>query len=413
MNKIFVLIFLFVYSCSFLIPQENLGIESNVNNLSKVKNYCSGSSDFELIDSGPYLQTSFKEMLRKTSFLELSSVDKFIIWSFFQMNARPDSSSPTSKLIGVYEYNGAVRYIDVAPGPKIEYPTLQALQQIIEDTRNKRNIYQLASIYDQYAPQNLKINQKFSNFISKNKENVLNNKDIKKVFARGEEILREGETVPKISFAKFLRHKKFIQNYKNQRQLFEYVPNKKFTISCNYDFKLYDSTIYLINENHIESNIFGLRDRKFKILVSTFQEIKNFELIPNSFFVKGNAKTQSPALCMYSQNEKDIWLISDQSRDPGQHLYHLMNYGLNSVETKEQLNKFLGFSRHLILRNPLRLIFESKRGSPEQLEQLLKLNIPTYNADNLGNVWLFFQNKNDQSFFYDPRNSGEISCEMK
>ena len=105
-------------------------------------------------------------------------------------------------------------------------------------------------------------------------------------------------------------------------------------------------------------------------------------------------------------------LASSNSRDPGQHLYHLIEYGLQEMNEIQKLDGLLKFSRHLFLKNPIRLILESERSSANQLTELLKLNMPIYNSEKLGKIWGYLKVKKKQHFIIDNRRSGEISCNM-
>ncbi|MCO4756273.1 MAG: hypothetical protein KC478_17460, partial [Bacteriovoracaceae bacterium] len=96
--------------------------------------------------------------------------------------------------------------------------------------------------------------------------------------------------------------------------------------------------------------------------------------------------------------------------DPGQHIYHMMGYGLKSSSSPKEISELVTFSRHLFLEDPTRLVFESNRSSKQQLEGLLKLNLPIYNARKLGNVWSYFADEDDNDFVIDDRTDGEITC---
>lgn len=414
-NKFIIYTLLLMMSCTVLIPKENLGVNQSTSDSVTQNNYCSSKTKTEFIDKGPYLQSDFISFINRVKKSEnISNIDQFVLWNFFQMNSRPDLSSPTSKFISVYEHKDKLNFVEVSSDKEGLLPSLMGLKYVLKKTKNKKSLTRLSLIYEKYASEYLKINKGFAQFLTENKKQILVNPITKRIYSRSGEILQEGETIPKFLFSKLIvKNKKLLNEtkYNINENLYNYKVNQKFEVNCNYDFKLYDSSIYLINEKFVKTNTFGIKTNKFSSLSSHLQKLDNIELLKGTYFFKGQSKTQSPSICTYKQNDKSFWLFSDSSRDPGQHLYHLMKYGLDEVTNKQQLNKFLNFSRHLILRTPLRLIFESKRGSKEQLDQLLKLNIPTYNADKLGNIWMYFSYQNDGSFLYDPRNDGQVTCQ--
>ncbi len=103
-------------------------------------------------------------------------------------------------------------------------------------------------------------------------------------------------------------------------------------------------------------------------------------------------------------------MFSNQSRDPGQHLFQLIRYGLTEANSFEKIDRLLRQSRYIFLTDPIRLILESNRGTKEQTQRLLKINLPLYNADKLGNIWSFSTFENQSRFIIDDRNSGEFFC---
>jgi hypothetical protein len=125
---------------------------------------------------------------------------------------------------------------------------------------------------------------------------------------------------------------------------------------------------------------------------------------------------RSSAVCVIEKKTKSgqdfMWLFSNASRDPGQHLYHLFRYGLAQVSSTQEVDKLLRHSRHLFLSDPVRLVIESDRSQDSQIENLLKLNIPIYNAEKLGNVWAYTQFQREGAhFIIDDRNFGAFSCQ--
>jgi hypothetical protein len=111
------------------------------------------------------------------------------------------------------------------------------------------------------------------------------------------------------------------------------------------------------------------------------------------------------------ENSADkIWAFSNQSRDPGQHLFHLVRYGLPRSQNLSEIDRLIRHSRHLFLSDPVRLIIESGRSRGDQIENLLKLNLPIYNAEKLGNIWSYSSIKGVSRFIIDERNPGAFVC---
>jgi hypothetical protein len=125
---------------------------------------------------------------------------------------------------------------------------------------------------------------------------------------------------------------------------------------------------------------------------------------------KGVSKVRSSAVCMMENQTKRIWTFSNQSRDPGQHLFHLVRYGLPSSKSTQEVSRLIKHSRHLFLSDPVRLVIESARSSKDQIENLLKLNLPIYHAESLGNIWAHTHFSEGDRFIIDGRNPGSFLC---
>ena len=82
---------------------------------------------------------------------------------------------------------------------------------------------------------------------------------------------------------------------------------------------------------------------------------------------------------------------------------------MNESVDKAEYSEYLNFSRHLVLKNPIRLIYEANRGTTVQLDKLLKFDIPIYYSTKLGNVFGVVKDKNAY-LFKDNRIPNEIKC---
>ncbi len=55
-------------------------------------------------------------------------------------------------------------------------------------------------------------------------------------------------------------------------------------------------------------------------------------------------------------------------------------------------------------------IIESRKSQEDQIQELLKLKIPLYNAKNLGKIWGMIDVDKNPKFVLDPRREGFITC---
>jgi len=375
-------------------------------------------NEIQLINDNKKSQQNYKQFIKHIEKeTKLNFIEKTVLWSLIQMNTRPDLSSPSAKLHFFLKYRGESFYFNYLSKKEDTFPYLYGLNSLIKKFKTKHNLYQLAQMIDQFYSNQIYVTPELEAFLQKHL-GQLNAHKSKNYYIRGDESLKTDERIPKQKLVPLISkfYKTNSKDYKVNDYLFSYKRNNSVKAMCNYDLGLYSSSIYLIHDKFVESNIFGIKDKKNAFLGSSTQNIQTIDFIKGTLFFKGKSEHRSAAMCSFEfpyDNQKNLWMVSTKSRDPGQHLYHLMEYGLQNVNSTEQLDKMLRFSRHLFLKTPIRLTLESQRSSSKQLDELLKLNIPLYNADKLGKIWGYHQSKNEQQFIIDDRRDGSLSCNKK
>ncbi|MAX65834.1 MAG: hypothetical protein QF441_01430 [Bacteriovoracaceae bacterium] len=423
MIKLILISFLFsITSCSLFIDNFNGDIleENNVVPLPVTKQTtCKKPSSQILLSPERNSQETFHtfyEKLNKTK--RFRFIDKAVLWSLIQMNLRPDLSSPTAKLQILLKIKKEKYYHSFSKEKNL-FPYLKLLDQLLKEHKSRYSLFDLAKMIDQNYHYPFLVSKELEIFLLKNKKKIAQNLQLKNTFFRGDETLQENESLPKINFRKivslYLKTKKASQ-YSRNSFLFEYKTQGSLTPYCNFDMNLYKESNFLIHKNEIESHIFGLKDKKNVFMAMSSQEIDLGQTIKNSFLFSGKSHVRSSAICLFKNKfhtSSPLWLFSTQSRDPGQHIFHLNQYGLNQTKSVKELDSLLKFSRHQFLQNPVRLVIESRRSSKEQLEELLKLNIPIYNAKRLGKIWAYYDDSKNPSFLLDERRQGALTCISK
>lgn len=411
------LFLLFLSSCAYFVERIDTPLVRHTENLNKAPEtpgYCpmDKKADFQLIGTKDNSQAVYTDLVKNAG--KLDFLDHFALWNLFQMSIRPDQSSATSRFQVLLHQNDETYYFDFfSEYPDDQYPFLYGVEWILKKFGKKRTLEQYAQMLHSPA-RRLKIGKDFENFLVKNLAAIRNNPELSPYYFRGADVLKENETSP------FLDYKTVLSIYRKAQKsqkiivntsLTHFVTEKGSTGSCNYDFNLYDNSIFLIDKVIPVANLFGLATPDSAFLASTSQKLDRISSLKGLPLFKGESKVRSSAVCMIENNGNKIWAFSNQSRDPGQHLFHLVRYGLPSSETTAEVDKLIKHSRHLFLSDPVRLIIESGRSSPEQIENLLKLNLPIYNADKLGNIWAYTKFKEGQRFILDDRNPGTFTCQ--
>lgn len=419
--KAILLILLIFSSCSYLIKsyEEDAIKKNGVNPLDETEvTYCSEKSQYILINDNELSQNSFREYLLNLEKKRIISfIDKVVLWSFMQMNLRPHQSSPSSKLQMLIKFKGEEKYFNSFSEKPNSYPYLNLLSTLLTEYKSQYSLKELAVIYERGAPRDVKVSGTLAKFLEANQKEIANDPTLKTIYLRGDEPLREKEGLPFLSMSKILNtylKSKNKTSYEIRNFLFnKFQQNSSFVPQCNFDMNLYKDSLFLISEDKVEAHTFGMKVDDNFFMAASSQSLDQFKSLNGTLNFQGESNIRSASICTYQKRLKPsetVWLISSGSRDPGQHLYHLQEYGLEEIENLENFDQLLKFSRHLFLKNPVRLVIESRRSQEDQIQELLKLDIPIYNAKKLGHIWGFYQNKKESSFILDVREEGHIEC---
>lgn len=418
MQKIILSFLISLSSCGTIINKiESPIVEKQIiiDNKEKRATYCplEDNPQIQIIGTSKSSQLSylkFSEKLKKTD-----AIDHFILWSLIQLSLRPDQSSPSARLQTLINHKGSVHYFDFFSEQDDEqYPYLYGLDWLIKKFKKTSSLETYVAIIESQFTDSLKVSPDLEKFLVKNQEMIKENPVFSPLYFRGNEVLKTNESIPPVDL-KFAISQ-FRKAYKKQNiiintTLHQFSTTKGYVGECNYDFNLYSNSIFLIDKMLPISNIFGLSLGTDSFMSSSSQIFSKAESLFNGPLFKGSSKVRSAAICSIANKANKIWTISNESRDPGQHLFHLIKYGLPLSSNVSELDKLLKHSRHLFLSDPIRLVIESNRSDQEQIQNLLKLNIPIYHAEKLGNIWAYIQDdKLNSRFIIDERNSGDFLC---
>jgi hypothetical protein len=407
---------LFLTSCSFFIKRIDTPLVKSPKTpeIESIQNFCSVNQQvhFQLVGTKDNSQSIYLEMIKYVSPIDF--LDHFALWSLLQLSVRPDQSSATSRFQILMNHNGRSHYFDFfSEESKDQYPFIFGIEFILKKFGKDKSLESYAQILNHFLRKKLKVGKEFEHFLIDNYKAIKNDSVLSQFYLRGADILKENETSPfldYLSVIKIYREAQKKQKIFVNNTLSPFVTDKGLKGSCNYDFNLYDNSIFLIDRVIPVANLYGLSTKDSGFLASSSQILQGMESLQGLPLFKGESKVRSTAVCMIENKNKKIWAFSNQSRDPGQHLFHLIKYGLPGTISSSEVDKLIKHSRHLFLSDPVRLVIESKRSSKKQIENLLKLNIPIYNADHLGNIWAYTQLKEGQRFIIDDRNPGAYSC---
>lgn len=362
--------------------------------------WCEKSPPVNVIHDDPLTIKEFPQYIKNQN---KSIADLGLLFTLYQMLARPDSTDWYSR-VQIHVKQGD-RHFSRDYSSQHTYPLYSAFRDLKQKKYLTQPISRTIAEANRLFPRKIKVQKELSLYLSRHKDGLKKIPSIKNKFFRLEKPLQYNETyfrdnieLPKDRKAKDTPH-----------HLFSLGEN----FSCNFDSGLYQKGIFLLSDNPQRENVFGLiKSNGDYILILTKKRPENlkrkkYQILP------GATSTALNPYCLMRKENQNVVLMGLKSRDSGQLLYHLFNYGVSESENAEDVYEYIKYPRHQFLLKPARLLYESKRGSDKKLRYFLNLDFPVYHADELGLIIGAWSDKKETTFLPDPRTNMNQSCQKK
>jgi hypothetical protein len=421
-------------SCSYLSQKFEAMAESNklkpmkpASNIVAKRNYCAPNTKLQYISEDEY-SLKFYRTLHPVLFenKNTSFIQKSIMLSLLEMSRRPDQSSPFSRLQVYLKLNGKNYYYDFRPKnleDDTKMPFLKGLDFLAKQFSPSLGLNSIATQMDQVIPKNIGVSLEFENFLKENKTDILKNDYLTTRFFKGDEVLTKYETFQRVSYRSIVDQynagfsKNADYEYDKNGLVANHSQKENFQTNCNYDLAR-ESTLKdeLLNVDQKKTHYMGLSEGdNFFLAVSSETLFRPFTTTNKmGYFMKARPSALPLPICEFKGKTQEVVLFSSDGRNPVQHLQHLEAYDIDQVDSTYGLNELLGFSRHLFLSNPDRILYESKRGRKAQLDFFLEMNFPIYHVESLGNIFghaTFKSDKGQESVLYsDDRSPARLWC---
>lgn len=375
-----------------------------------------------LLGSDKTAVKTFESFLKKAGYL--NKIEKMVAWSLFQMNMRPDLATPSSRFQVLTNTKTGVQYWDFKDSaldmdiPKSSPPMtfLFGLETLLNTYSTRHNLRTISTMLDNHLPLKVPISADFAGFIDQEKSRLASNKTFLKSFFKAGEQLRYGESIPKLPFTRIInRYYKF----KNRISVEVSTSNQMYSYTlpgganqealCNVDVQKYSQSEYEISPDDRERHhpfAIKFKEGQFFLAVTSISN-RNYRPLLDTFLMETTQDKTSVPLCYQLKESGASAYLSFKGRDPGQYLYNLFQYSIHQSTGPEELDQYLRYPRHLILKNPLRILYESSRSNEKDLDKFLDQNIPIYHSQSLGEVWLYSP---ESGFVIDDRGKAHLSC---
>lgn len=414
--KYFILIVIFIFSgCSFLIDTYEKQTTKQFEYKQPVGNrLCKGQSNIEIFSETPNLSKKFPEWIKNNP--NFTEIEYSIIFLLAQMKSSPHIISPTAAFdIIIANKSNYLHFNFSHQSVQAPFPFLMGLKYLLTTFPSRYKLSELARIVDKRVNIKVPISTNFYQFLTTNRDET-DSKLKNRFFIRGSEILKLSETIKFKDLEGFIRDveklptdRVFIDvNFFRKKVPISFGPNQNKGY-CNIDVNKYEKSIYPTQIKSLSQH-FGISIGDFHAHGVINQE-PSMKALRDSPFLKSKSPSTSVPLCVYEDGGNKYWFLSSQSRDPAQHLYHLLQYDLGKIKDNNDILALQNFSRHLFLKSPPRLLYEANRGSTKQLNNLLKLDFPIYYRNTLGKITSSISRGSRFNYLLDNRHNMEIFCE--
>ena len=409
-NNILILVTLFSSSCSFFIQLDQPDDKIVFKKLNNQK-VCSKRNSMTLgSQTGNSISKIKRKLLTISKEKSLAPIESFAIWSLIQLYLRPDKVSPSSSLQFIDTKKSKDDYFSFNSSNSRSYLYYDSISFLLKQYKSKKSLAQIAELANKVAPEYQIIDKDTAHSLLKNRSTIMKNKRARRYYFKGQQVLREGEALRTYDLTKSVlksRRKKV----KPQTYLFEEKIGKKIKIRCNFDLNIYRKSIYLIEPNKPDdSHPFSLSYKGNDFMAIASQTSDFSSMSSNTFSFKASSTKTHKAICKIEDGKNYITLMSSRGRDTGQHIFNLLEYKISSATSPEELIEILDFPRYVFLLNPKRMIYESDRSSPEQIQTFLNTGFPIYHRPNLGNIWMNYTIGKKSGMILDGRKDNALSC---
>jgi hypothetical protein len=405
-NTLSLLLVLFLFnSCSPIIQYFDNDDKIKLKEKKLPKLYCPVISDLNITHQSSIAVDDFlkisKTLKNKYHYNFVEMVMSYLV---YQSIVRPDSSHLNSRLQVFITNPKKDAYYDLN---QIGATSYRDILTILAKDFTTRPVKRLLAELKRVFPTRFKVQEQLQYFLAENKAQLKNNDQMRDFFKLARP-LQKGETFPRRAHH-FNFNKKRVKLSPAPLFNMKIAKNNSYKLSCNFDSGLYQNGLFIVRKKQYYTNSFALNDEDGHSFIAFSSRSKKEALSS-----KQSTSLATPApFCFYQDNSKKITLMSFDSKDPGQILYHLINYDIFNTSNPAEVMQYLSFPRHEILSKPSRLLFESKLSSKEQLNYFLSRSIPIYHAESLGQVWTLFRKLNQDkhsTFITDTRKRQVQSC---
>lgn len=401
-------------SCGFLIESDNTAKsfakieEKNSRPLDEL--YCANTSASRVSKNGQFQN--------KVSNYSGSIAEQIVQNYWVEMLQNPDYFTSHPKIQIFIKQGNSVRYFEneTIENQKTANFT-EVLRSFLLKEKSKKNIWQLKNDSNVYTNKSPITSFSLAQFIRNNRNDILEDLMLKNHFLKGDDALAPYESFIPLPIKATLKNTPSPLFTEVNEKNFHSYENESIKLQCNFNLNLFQNfTSSLLDPHQFNSYYFGRTIDKDSFYIVTVSSIVNKPIkmdIETGLISSLPTKNATPFCFKNNRDDRFLVTFSTEGRDPAQHISHFIDYGLFEAENITDLIGHMKFTRHLFLKNPDRLLFESLKAREEQLSFFHTMNIPLYHMDKLGETLMFgkFTPTGQQTFVVDERSEAQVLCQ--
>lgn len=326
-----------------------------------------------------------EEILKVIKTHQLNFNESIYLISYYMLYFRPDAASVNSRTLHLYKNKKGLIKTLYIPNDSKSYLTY------LKDKLKDKNVrISKVSKAINSLPRRIPVSSQLQKFVQSHQTSFYNNSFLKKIFFKGNQIIKQDETYP------FIKKRLNIYGYKDKKtKKIDFLFKHDNGYQCNFDENLFrDAPIFTKKNENVNSHVFAYFNspNQFFITVTASKPIidrdKNTYLFETSVTNSFNS-----AICL---NESlNNFVITSNNLHSEQILYNI----LSSSQYND--HRLINTKRFLELQYPKRKVIEVYGEETDRSKRNKKYTIYT---PTIGRVDYIEYKKNRPILYKDPRN---------
>ncbi|POB14174.1 hypothetical protein [Halobacteriovorax sp. RT-2-3] len=327
--------------------------------------------------------------------------NQILNFTLSQLYFSPHATTLNSHTLLIAKVAGKDFFINSIPQKQNDFAFLNAISQMANFYKKPLAIKNRLTLIEKNISEYIYASNSLEQFIKDNQAELFKNKDLKRLYFRGAQGVRENELFARLSYVK--RLSKLTKFAKDHNSINSYNSNYLFrrgNYSCSFDSKLHDSKMAILKrpKKSYYNTFSHYKDQNNYIIgiTSSLPEINNsIKDVLLSNFENDNYT----ALCMseLKQGRRYILLMNGITYNA-----QVLTELINNFPSVSSAQEYMNTKRSLVLQNPKRTISEIY-GTTKNEQGTAQYYTPA-----LGKLTVLELN-NGLSTYKDPRN-GQLTC---